>query len=215
MRPKARWCSSRVARHHQQRHEPAECLAESIIAAKAAQAACHVGPDAYDFSGAYGGADNSGCSDASHGRSQESGGLQSPQLGDAGGAKEIAPRHDQSSGDSFKTAPSQIEAPSRAGASQAVQQSPAALPLLPSPGCRSTRCKAGRNVSTKIYSKQVVLLHAISATAKRMLTVVSDPRCQNCSMQLNVTPAVQAACNTAELRGLHRQQPVAAARVRG
>jgi hypothetical protein len=163
--------------------EPAECLAESIFAAKAAQAACHVGPDAYDFSGAYGGADNSGCSDASHGRSQESGGLQSPQLGIAGGAKEIAPRNDQSSGDSFKTAPSQIEAPSRAGASQAVQQSPAALPLLPSPGCRSTRCKAGRNVSTKIHSKQIVLLHAISATAKHMPTVVSDPRCQNCSMQ--------------------------------
>lgn len=153
--------------------EPAECLAESIIAAKAAQAPCHVGADTYDFSGAYGGADSSGCSDASHGRSQKSGGLQSPQLRDTGGANETAPRNDQSSGDSFKTAPSQIEAPSRAGASQAVQQSPAALPLLPSPGCRSTRCKAG----TYVYSKQILLLLATSdqsTHAGRMAEVQHD-----------------------------------------
>jgi hypothetical protein len=166
--------------------EPAECLAESIVAAKAAQAPCPVGADTYDFSGAYGGADSSGCSDVSHGRSQKSGVLQLPQLGDADGANGTAPRNDQSSGDSFKTAPSQIEAPSRAGASQAVQQSPAALPLLPSPGCRSTRCKAGTYVSIHVHGKRLLLLHANSGAAKCMRRVVQDPRCQNCSMMPTV-----------------------------
>lgn len=147
--------------------EHAESLAE-LIAAKAAQAVCHAGADTYDFSGAYGGADSSGRSDGSPGRSQKSGGLQSPQLGDAGGANETAPRNDQSSGDSFKTAPSQIEAPSRAGASQALQQSPAASPLLPQPGCRGTRCKPG----IYGYRRRILNLHAISATVNCIICVI-------------------------------------------
>jgi hypothetical protein len=121
--------------------EPAQRLVEFMVAAQAAQTTHHAPADCCHLSGASSG-EVGHHTDGSQRCSHESDDEQTPAVPLAHCAADLAPQPVPSSGDSFKTAPSQLGTSSKADDSQSQPPSPAFLPVVPEQwGGRRTRCK--------------------------------------------------------------------------